>query len=198
MKFILESTIGATFLARVKHSPERTAFRIWRDAENRFDSLTFGQLHFDCHYVSIGLTELGILPGDRVALQCAPRPEWLICDLAIMGATAVGVPISPSATREEVLLALRHSQASAIFVESESLLHSLLELKSKEVETLGKLKAVILIEPPVSHPADDRGDFTVITLPALREYGSERDSKGQDRFEKNLMNLRRLPVWRES
>ena len=187
--FILESTIGATFLARAKTSPERVAFRIWKGEAGRFETLTFGQLHYESHYLSIGLSELGIQPGDRVAVQCSTRAEWLISDLAIMGARAISVPVFPSASREELLYILRHSQASAIFVENEQLLKAVLSLKSEGLTPLEGLKAVILIDQPGERPTDQSGDSAVVSLSALKEFGIERETTKGYHFTQNLSGL---------
>ena len=44
-------------------------------------------------HVALGLTDLGIQAGDRVALISENRPEWSIADLALLGVGAVTVPI---------------------------------------------------------------------------------------------------------
>lgn len=188
--FILEPTIASTFLARTRTSPEERALKIWKEELNRFQTLTFGQLYYESRYLSIGLSELGVLPGDRVALHCSNRAEWLISDLAIMGAQAISVPIFPSASKEELSFILRHSQASAIFVENEGLLKAVLDLKAEGNEAFRELKAIILLEAPSDRPTDPYGDMSVVSLAALREFGVEKESGKGDSFEKNLERIR--------
>src|SRR4051812_43054844 len=43
--------------------------------------------------LSLGFRALGISRGDRVAIIAESRPEWLLCDLAVLTAGAVIVPI---------------------------------------------------------------------------------------------------------
>ena len=46
--------------------------------------------------VAYALIELGIQPGDKVALISGNRPEWNILDMAIMMVGAITVPIYPN------------------------------------------------------------------------------------------------------
>lgn len=46
--------------------------------------------------VACGLVRSGLKPGQHVALMSPNRPEWLYCDLGIMAAGAVTVPIYPT------------------------------------------------------------------------------------------------------
>ena len=65
---------------------------------------------------SLGLRELGIEKGDRVALLSENRPEWAFADLATLGAAAVVVPIYATLTSAQALYILNDSQAIARFV----------------------------------------------------------------------------------
>lgn len=57
--------------------------------------------------VALGFETLGVAPGARVALLAESRPEWIVCDLAILMLGAVAVPIYPtlSSVQVEALLA---------------------------------------------------------------------------------------------
>ena len=46
--------------------------------------------------LSIGLLELGLRPGDRVAILSENRPEWAIADYACLAARCADVPIYPT------------------------------------------------------------------------------------------------------
>ena len=60
------------------------------------DNYTGSDLFDRIRTLSLGLAELGVKPGDRVALMSDSRPEWVIADLAILTAGAVTVPIYPT------------------------------------------------------------------------------------------------------
>ena len=63
------------------------------DGYEEFSSRRFFE---DIRDFGLGLAGLGVRPGDRVALVCETRPEWLIADLAILTIGAVTVPIYPT------------------------------------------------------------------------------------------------------
>src|SRR2546425_8561876 len=46
--------------------------------------------------ISLGLRELGIAPGDTVAIVSENRPEWALADYACLCARATDVPIYPT------------------------------------------------------------------------------------------------------
>src|SRR5438045_1706371 len=48
------------------------------------------------HRVANGLIKLGIQKGDRVAILSNSRVEWVYCDMAVSGLSAVIVPIYQS------------------------------------------------------------------------------------------------------
>ena len=66
--------------------------------------------------LSLGLRELGLQPGDRVALISENRPEWAIVDWACLTARLADVPIYPSLPAEQVVHPMNDSGATVIFV----------------------------------------------------------------------------------
>lgn len=73
-----------------------------------------------------GLTELGIEPGDRVAIVAENRPEWAIADLGVMAAGAVSVPTYTTNTTRDHLHILENSGARAAIVSTARLAQALL------------------------------------------------------------------------
>jgi long-chain acyl-CoA synthetase len=84
--------------------------------------------------LSMALVELGVKPGDRVALFAANRPEWHAADLAIIGAGAVTVPIYFNESTERMTYILRHSEAKVIFVAGAEELKKLLACRAQVPE----------------------------------------------------------------
>jgi long-chain acyl-CoA synthetase len=66
--------------------------------------------------VALGLAELGIKPGDRIALLSENRPEWSIADLAILSLGAINVPIYTTQAVEQIRYILNDSGTRAIFI----------------------------------------------------------------------------------
>jgi long-chain acyl-CoA synthetase len=68
------------------------------------------------HAVASGLRQLGVQPGDRVALLSENRLEWAIADYALLHCGAVTVPIYPTLQPRTVQTMLADCQAMAAFV----------------------------------------------------------------------------------
>jgi long-chain acyl-CoA synthetase len=76
--------------------------------------------------LSMALVELGVKPGDRVALFAANRPEWHTADLAIIGCGGVTVPIYFNESPDRMTYILRHAEAKVAFVAGADQLKKLL------------------------------------------------------------------------
>ncbi len=72
------------------------------------------------------LKDMGIQPGDRVALVSESRPEWLIADLGIMAAGAVTVPTYTTNTERDHAHILHDSGARGAIVSTAKLARELL------------------------------------------------------------------------
>ena len=101
--------------SRVREFADRTAFR-FRQAEV-WQALTWRQSDQAAREIAAGLLSLGLARGDRVALLCQTRLEWLLCDVAIAMAGLISVPIYPSSTAEQCAFLLGDSGARAVIAE---------------------------------------------------------------------------------
>ena len=66
--------------------------------------------------LSLGLAALGMRRGDRIAIVCESRPEWLFADLAILTAGAVTTPLYPTLAAKQIGAMLKDSGASMAIV----------------------------------------------------------------------------------
>src|SRR5947208_10102205 len=66
--------------------------------------------------LALGLQELGIQPGERVAILSENRPEWAIADYACLTASLTDVPLYPNLPAEQACYILRDAGAVAVFV----------------------------------------------------------------------------------
>lgn len=71
--------------------------------------------------VALGLADLGIKPGDRIALLSENRPEWSIADLAILSLGAINVPVYTTQAVDQIRYILSDSGTRAIFVSNKKL-----------------------------------------------------------------------------
>ena len=89
-------SITAAWAARVADAPESVAIRY-------FDGcLTTGELDRAANAVAVGMQELGLQPGDRVALCMQNIPYVVIVHLAVWKAGAISVPINPMYRHQEL------------------------------------------------------------------------------------------------
>ena len=68
------------------------------------------------------LVELGLQPGDRVAIISGNRPEWNVLDMAVMKVGCITVPVYPNIREEEYHYILQHSGARLAVVEGAEVL----------------------------------------------------------------------------
>ncbi len=68
------------------------------------------------NHLSIGLTTLGIGKGDRVAIMSNNRPEWNICDYAIMQLGAYQIPLYPTLAVHDIGFIMTDAKISVVFV----------------------------------------------------------------------------------
>ncbi|NIM52373.1 MAG: AMP-binding protein [Gemmatimonadales bacterium] len=110
-------TLNELFFAAVERfSSKRAALRykdgdVWRD-------ITHQEVARRVHHVAVGLIELGIRPGERVAILSENRPEWAVTDFACLTAGFADVPIYPTLPAAQIAYLLNDSGARAIFVEN--------------------------------------------------------------------------------
>lgn len=81
--------------------------------------------------VSYALIELGIQPGDKVALISGNRPEWNILDMAIMMVGGVTVPIYPTISKEDYRYILDNSDARMVIMEGAVVMNKIEEVRTE-------------------------------------------------------------------
>jgi long-chain acyl-CoA synthetase len=113
-----------------RNSPPGTLTQLFFDAVARHDKPNALQVKVNGVYqpissralaervrrVALGLGELGIAAGDRVAIFSENRPEWAIADYACLTASLTDVPLYPNLPPEQAAYIIRDSGAVAIFV----------------------------------------------------------------------------------
>jgi long-subunit acyl-CoA synthetase (AMP-forming) len=77
---------------------------------------TFAEALDQARRMAAALHELGMRPGDKVAILAKNSAEWLLADLAIAMGGLISVPIYPTASADTVAYIIGHSEAKAIFI----------------------------------------------------------------------------------
>ena len=111
---------------------ERVAVR--RPTAAGWSEVTYAELAEIVERLALGLIDLGVEAGERVAILAKTRAEWTYADLAVTAAGGVVVPIYPTNSVEECEWVLRDSEARTIVCEDE--------------EQLAKVRALGAAAPP--------------------------------------------------
>ena len=143
------------------------AARIRRDG--RWLELSYRDLAERVQAASIGLRELGISDGDRVAILSENRPEWAITDYACLAARCTDVPIYPTLPGRQAEYILRDSGAAAVLVSSVGQLEKVLAVRSR----LPALRHIVAFD------ADARGEG-VLSFEELLACGRSAASRHPD------------------
>ena len=101
--------------------------------------------------ISYAFLAKGVLPGDKIGIICANRPEWNFFDFAIMQIGAVSVPIYPNISETDYIHILNHAEIEYIFVDSKDLVKKLQPILTKvphfkEVICMQKAQNAITLE----------------------------------------------------
>jgi len=155
-------TIADLMALAVRKHGDRVAVRQKRDGA--WQSLTYAQVGEIVREIALGLMELGIQRGERVAILCNTRAEWTYADFAISSAGAVVVPIYPTNSPEECEWVAGNSETVAVLCEDASQVAKVAAVRDR----LPNLRHVIVVDP-----AGDVGD--AIALDTLRERGRSGD-----------------------
>jgi long-chain acyl-CoA synthetase len=91
------------------------------------------------------LAELGIKPGDRVAIYAPNCPEWHVADFAALGLGAVTVPVYFNESSDRLTYILNDSGARIVVTAGEAQARKITECRDR----LPELEQVICAGPPV-------------------------------------------------
>jgi long-chain acyl-CoA synthetase len=163
-----KKTILKVFLEQVASQPNGTAARIKKDGV--YQGLTWDYLARRSKDVSLGLMALGVQPGDRICILGSTRIEWVICDLGVLGAACVTVPIYHSNPASDCEYIVENCGAVVIIVENDK------QLAKVDRSKLKALKHVISM--------DQTKDSSVLTLSDLEKKGSEYGAQNSGAYEK--------------
>ena len=120
-------TVGALVDERARRHGDREALLF------QGQRWTFAELARDVDAVARGLLDLGIEPGDRVALWMLNRPEWIQAALAIMRIGAILLPVNTRFRTEDLAYVLGQSDSTSL----------VLAERSGPVDYLGMVRALL-------------------------------------------------------
>jgi long-chain acyl-CoA synthetase len=144
---------------RVAKQPAAPAFRHF--AGESWKTISYAEADAAAQEIAAGLVAAGVVPGDRVCLVAQTRLEWALCDVGILLAGGVTVPIYASNTSEQCEFIIRDAGAKLVIVEDAVQRDKVLPLRDRLFTVTGMVQ--------IAGEAAG-GDF-VRSLAALREGG---------------------------
>ncbi|MGZ5340934.1 MAG: AMP-dependent synthetase/ligase [Solirubrobacterales bacterium] len=91
----------------------------YKDESGSWVSKSFAEVGEVVRKLSLGLIELGVEKGDKVAILANTRPEWTYFDFAALTAGATVVPIYQTNSPHECQYVLENSDAKVVIVEDD-------------------------------------------------------------------------------
>jgi long-chain acyl-CoA synthetase len=162
-------TLPSRFLNAIDSHPNSRA-QMFRHPDSTWESISSAELLRRVSGLSMALVELGVKPGDRVALFAANRPEWHTADFAINGSGAITVPVYFNESPERTTYILKHSGAHVIIVAGADQLTKLLACRPQ----LPELDHVIVADAGNNLPTECLRYETLIASAAGSEIASYR------------------------
>jgi long-chain acyl-CoA synthetase len=141
---------GARVLLKDKHE------KAWRDH-------SWTEVSARATRLRAGLAQLGMKPGNRVAILSENSPEWVIVDQAVLGLGGIVIPLYTTSGAEETRHVISDSGARLVAINGDHLI--------EKVRGLGPLPTVegIMAMHPDAVAHDGEG-LPVITLAGLSEF----------------------------
>jgi long-chain acyl-CoA synthetase len=159
-------TAVAMWKRRVARTPDRVAFR--HHEGDAWRAVTFAEADAAAREIAAGFIAMGLRPGDRVCLLSQTRLEWVLCDVGILLAGGVTVPIYASNTAEQCEFIIRDAGAKILLIEDDGQRDKLLPLRDRLFTVTGTVQ----LAGAGAGASANLGDF-VRPLAALRASGRD-------------------------
>jgi len=167
----MEKTINEVFKKRTQTYGDRLA--VEKKRGGAWESATWNQYYDRAGAVGVGLYQLGVEKGDRIAILSENCLEWVYTDMGALGIGAVVVPVYTTLVAEEVRYIAENSEAKVLFVENREQLDKALAF----VDGVGSLTKIVCFDEAAA-----TGHDAVIAFSKLMETGREEQREHPDRF----------------
>ncbi|HPQ68414.1 MAG TPA: long-chain fatty acid--CoA ligase [bacterium] len=136
-----ETTTIRLFHNRGNRRPDSVCIKQKRDG--RWLSFTWSEILEKIALLGTALRDLGMQPGQVVAIAAGTCVEWTICDFATVGCGGITVGLYMTSTAEQMRYTLEHSEARFIVIQNREVLAKLQPVLAE----LENLQCVIVIDP---------------------------------------------------
>ena len=130
----------------------------WAEAARQIDAL------------ALGLLDLGVRPGEHVAIIGRNRPHFYWSMVAVQSLRAIPVPLYQDAVAEEVRYVIEHCGARFVIAQGQEQVDKIMEVGTK----LKGIKAVIYLDPRGLRHYDKRA---LLRYTEVQERGRENEAR---------------------
>ncbi len=157
------------FHAIDRFATKRAALRY--KADGLWHDITHQEMARKVKHIGLGLRELGVHPGDRVAILSNNRPEWAIADFGCLTIGCADVSVYANLTPRQIQHILEDSGAVAIFVEDAGQLEKVTRIQ----ENLPNLRYIVAFQNDGEQPAMALKELAQLGEAAEANYPSYHD-----------------------
>nr|MDQ3830300.1 AMP-binding protein [Candidatus Tectomicrobia bacterium] len=170
-----QGTIPRLFVTKARHyGSSKVALR--EKAYGIWQQVTWQQYHEHVCALCLGLIQLGMQRGDRLAIISGNRPEWLYVELAVQSAGAVPVGLFVDSLPHQVKFVLDHAEARFIVAEDQEQVDKILEVRDE----LPRLERIIVDD---ARGLEDYRDPVLIGLRQVEDLGRELKAREPHLFD---------------
>ena len=133
--------------------------------------------------IALGLADLGVKAGDKIAIISENRPEWSLTDLAILSLRAVNVPIYTTQAVEQIRYILENSGAKMLFVSGKKIWRH----AENAIQSVERLEKLVFFDEDAIPENDNRA----MTLEEVEKRGEELEKIEPKFFENKLAEIQK-------
>ena len=174
------ATLPAMLVRHVDARARDVALRVKR--LGRWEEMSWADYERRATRVGLGLRELGVGTGDRVAVLSENRPEWLFADLGTQGIGGVTLGVYPTSSETEVAHMLGDSVSKVVIVEDEEQLDKTLLVRDQ----LPHLEKIVVIDTRGIRSLEDPA---TISLEELEVIGDQRFQRSPREWRDSVASL---------
>jgi long-chain acyl-CoA synthetase len=160
-----------------KAALRRKDYGIW----NQVTWTEYGEVVRACAF---GLINLGLQPGERVAILSEDRPEWFYADLGVQCSGGASVGIYATNSAEQCRYIAEHSEARVWFVEDQEQFDKAMQVR----DSLPELSWIVVFDPKGLRRVDDP---MVLTFEILLEQGRALEQVQPELLEERMAGMDR-------
>ena len=151
-------------------------FGVWQET-------SWNDYYKHVEYCCLGMRELGLKRGDRLAILGDNCREWIYADLAAQSTGAVGVGVYPTSPANQVGYIVGHSDSVMVVVKDQEQADKILDVRDQ----LPKLRNIIVIDMKGLRHYDDPD---IMPYSTVEEIGKRKAQQDTDLFNKLIAETR--------